>query len=125
VLVPVAQDGLIPPIFCKLDPVTRIPVAGAWLVTIPIGLLAFMLDLEQITKIISMGCLLTYSFVIGCLIALRLRDKNKPTERVRNENWVWAFLIVAFFASEATMKQTHPAIIVLLWLGTSFIFYRL
>lgn len=46
ILVPVADDGLLPPIFCKLDPDTRIPVAGAWLVTIPIGLIAFMLDLE-------------------------------------------------------------------------------
>jgi len=125
VLVPVALDGLIPPIFCKIDPVTRIPVAGAWLVTIPIGLLAFMLDLEQITKIISMGNLLMYSFVTGCGIALRFRKQTAPTVRTPEENWVWLFLVVAFFAAEATMKEWHPVIVYSLWAVTAYILFRL
>jgi amino acid transporter len=80
----VANDGLIPAVFGKLDSKTRIPVDGARLVTIPIGLLAFMLDLEQISKIISMGNLLMYSFVSGSGIALRLQGKENSADRFRN-----------------------------------------
>ena len=102
ILVPIANDGLIPKVFCELNPVTRIPVKGSWLVTIPIGLLAFFLDLEQITKIISLGNLLTYSFVSGCGIALRLRDVNSQSS---NEMWVWNFTLASFCAVMSYSNQ--------------------
>lgn len=103
---------MIPKVFAELNPVTRIPVKGSWLVTIPIGLLAFFLDLEQITKIISMGNLLTYSFVSGCGIALRFRESNQTSE---NEKWVWAFLFSSFFAVISTAKEISPFFTFPLW----------
>ena len=71
VLVPQAHDGLIPKIFGEVDPVTRIPVKGSWIVYVIVAIPAFLMDLEAITKLISMGNLLMYSFVTGCGIALR------------------------------------------------------
>jgi len=35
---------------------------------------AFFLDFEEITKVVNIGNLLTYSFVTACGIALRLRQ---------------------------------------------------
>ena len=122
-MVPVANDGLLPAIFAKVDPVTRIPVAGAWLVTIPIGLLAFFLDLEQITKIISIGNLLMYNFVSGCGIALRLRDY--PLQRSPNELWVWAFLTVSFVAVQLSMKACPLFMIYPSWALMLYVLWRL
>ena len=75
-MVPQAQDGLIPKIFCELDPETRIPIWGSWIVFIAVAVPAFFMDLEAITKLISMGNLLMFNFVSGCGIALRLRHKE-------------------------------------------------
>lgn len=41
-----AKDGLFFKIFKDLDPVTKVPVKGAWIVTIPIVLAAFVLNLK-------------------------------------------------------------------------------
>ena len=50
------------------------PVKGSWIVVFFMAIPAFMLDLEAITKVISCGNLLTYSFVSACGIALRFRE---------------------------------------------------
>ena len=65
-----------PKIFAKVDPRTGVPVYGAWICMITMGIPAFMLDLEQITKVISCCNLMTYSFVAACGVALRFRDRE-------------------------------------------------
>jgi amino acid transporter len=76
VLVPQAHDGLVPKIFGEVDSDTRIPVKGSWIVFIVVAIPAFFMDLEAITKLISMGNLFMYSFVSCIGIELRYRDRN-------------------------------------------------
>ena len=71
-----AEDGLLPKIFAKVSPTTHVPVAGAWLCFLFLAIPTFMLDLEAITKVISCGNLLTYSFVTACGVALRFRERE-------------------------------------------------
>ena len=78
-MVPQAQDGLIPKKFGELDPETRIPVWGSWIVFILVAIPAFFMDMEAITKLISMGNLLMYNFVSGCGIVLRFRKRETQT----------------------------------------------
>ena len=101
-----ADDGLLPPIFSRVNPTTNVPVAGAWLVWLGMSIPAFMLDLEAITKVISCGNLMTYSFVTACGIALRFRSREtQTTERAPAEKYVWAFLVLSFATALALMKE--------------------
>ena len=66
---------------------------GAWLVFFAMSFPAFFLNLEQITKVISVGNLMNYSFVSACGIALRFRQRDtQTTVRSDNEKFVWLFL---------------------------------
>jgi len=65
-----------------------------------------MLDLEQITKVISCGNLLTYSFVTACGVALRFRERDtQATMRASGELWVWAYLVISFLTALSIMKE--------------------
>jgi len=67
-----------------------------------------MLDLEQITKVISCGNLLTYSFVTACGVALRFREREtQTTERAYAERYVWAYLVFSFLTALCLMQQFH------------------
>ena len=65
---------------------------------------AFFMDLEAITKLISIGNLFMYSFVTCCGIVLRFRERSSQSVKSPDEVWVWAFLVVSMFAVIAFVK---------------------
>lgn len=59
-----------------------------------------MLDLEAITKVISCGNLMTYSFVSACGVALRFRERETQTSvRAPEERYVWGYLLFSFLTA--------------------------
>jgi len=60
-------------------------------------LVSVLLNVEELTFVISIENLFTYSFVNAGLLALRFREK--PAERHPNEWYAWAYLVLAFFFS--------------------------
>ena len=71
-----ADDGLLPKFFAEVDPKSGTTKKGAWVVLAIISFPAFFLNLEQITKVISVGNLMNYSFVSACGVALRFRERD-------------------------------------------------
>jgi APA family basic amino acid/polyamine antiporter len=63
-------------VFGELHPKYKVPVKGGWIICFFICLVSFFLDLEAITKIISVGNLMTYTVVNMAVIALRFRDTD-------------------------------------------------
>lgn len=87
---------------------------------------AFCLDLEQITKVISCGNLLTYSFVTACGVALRFRERETQTlVRAPAEMLVWAFLLFSFLTALCVMKSANLAATATLAAVTLIIVIRL
>ena len=68
-----AKDGLFFKVFNDLDPITKIPIKGAWISCFVICFLSFVLNLEELTFMISLENLLTFSFIDAGVIALRYR----------------------------------------------------
>lgn len=121
-----ADDGLIPKIFSELSPTTHVPVKGSWIVTLVIAIPAFCLDLEQITKVISCGNLMTYSFVSACGLALRFRERESQTIlRADAEKYVWAFLVLSFLTALCLMKQVEMYFTITFGVLTFLVFVRL
>jgi amino acid transporter len=91
------MDGLFFERFKELDPRTQVPVRGSWISCAAVIVIATFLDVEELTFILSIENLLTYSFVNAGLLALRLRGPSK--ERNSNEWWAWGYMILAFVFS--------------------------
>ena len=69
-----AKDGLFFERFKELSPITHVPVKGSWVSCIFVCLAAIFLNVEELTFVISIENLVTYSFVNAGLLALRFRE---------------------------------------------------
>lgn len=74
VLYSLAKDGLFFERFMQLDPLTKVPVRGSWITSIIVIVLSVLLDIEELTFILSVENLLTYSFVNAGVLCLRFRE---------------------------------------------------
>ena len=91
-----------------INPNTNVPVKGAWICCVCLAIPSFFMDLESITKVISCGNLMTYSFVSACGIALRFRDRETQTSvRAPTEKYVWLFLVVTYLTALVAVKYRH------------------
>ena len=113
-------------VFKEIDPIAKIPKKGAWYTCVFVCVVCFFLDLEKLSKIISLGNLLNYSFVNAGVIALRFRPKATVQQasnygaadasdnsmdggaggyvevhRGKNEKFAWVFLVIAFMFAMA------------------------
>jgi amino acid transporter len=129
VLYAYAKDGLFFKVFQDIDPKTKVPVKGTWITGIVVCLVCFFLNLETLTKIISLGNLFNYTFVIAAVIALRLRPRSdindsllEPQQTVQtgsNEKFAWLYTLAAFtFVFTLQTEGFSPYIVVILGLFT-------
>ncbi len=70
-----SDDGLIFSVFAELHPKTNVPVKGCWICVVPICIMSFFLNFEQILKFDILGVLVSYTIINMSAIALRLRKK--------------------------------------------------
>lgn len=93
-----ASDGLLFQVFAEIDPVTKVPKKGAWIMCVVVCFICFFLDLEAMTTIISLGNLLSYSLVNLVVVVLRMRKPNVEGEPnySSDEKYAWAYFVSAF-----------------------------
>jgi len=92
-----AKDGLFFSWFSELSPKTHVPVKGGWVSCVVICILSVILDVEELTFVISIENLFTYSIVNAGLIALRFREQ--PEVRTKTEWYAWGYMVIAFVFS--------------------------
>ena len=81
------------------------------------SLLAFLLDLEQLTRIVSIGNLITYGFVTACGISLRFRQpETQSSVRSPNEIYMWIYVVSAFITAMLFMKATSQSMFVVFYI---------
>ena len=94
-----SNDGIFFPIFKELDPITKVPAKGAWIACFFISIVCYFLDLETITLVVSLGNLVSYSFVNAAVIALRFRNPFNFSNHIKpspNEKYPWIYLVFSF-----------------------------
>jgi len=74
-----------------------------------LSFVVFFLDLEQITKLVSLTNLISYSIVNGAVISLRFREPSQADEvtleRSSNEKWVWSYMFLAFLSTGSIVHE--------------------
>jgi cationic amino acid transporter 1 len=71
ILMAMARDGLLPPFFSSVHPKTAVPVNGTVLAGFVAALMAFMMDVDQLSGLVSVGTLSAFTIVSICLLILR------------------------------------------------------
>ncbi|CAM6033505.1 unnamed protein product [Sphagnum compactum] len=71
ILMAMARDGLIPPFFSILHPITAVPVNGTLITGMVASLMAFSMNVDQLSGMVSVGTLSAFTVVAVCLLILR------------------------------------------------------
>ena len=107
-----AKDGLFFERFKELCPKKQVPVRGSWISCFAVCVIATFLDVEELTFILSIENLFTFSFVSAGLLAMRFREK--PEQRHKNEWYAWGYMLLALvFSLSWGYSMPWPVIVVL------------
>ncbi|KAL0428341.1 UNVERIFIED_CONTAM: Cationic amino acid transporter 2, vacuolar [Sesamum latifolium] len=71
ILMAMARDGLLPSFFSDVSKSTQVPVKSTIVTGLIAGILAFIMDVEQLSGMVSLGTLLAYTMVAISVLILR------------------------------------------------------
>ncbi|KAL6988633.1 Carnitine O-acetyltransferase mitochondrial, partial [Sarracenia purpurea var. burkii] len=71
ILMAMARDGLLPPFFSEVNTSTLVPVKGTIVSGMVAATLAFLMDVEQLSGMVSVGTLLAFTMVAISVLILR------------------------------------------------------
>ncbi|GAA2795883.1 APC family permease [Crossiella cryophila] len=78
ILYAMGRDGIIPPVFCRIEPRRGTPVTGTVLVGGFVALIAAVVPLDALANLTSMGALVAFAVVSLGVIILRRREPDLP-----------------------------------------------
>ncbi|GAN49128.1 amino acid permease [Methylobacterium radiotolerans] len=73
----IARDGLLPGIFCRVHPVTRVPVASQLVIGLFTAAVAGLVPIDVLGEIVSIGTLLAFCLVCATVLILRRTDPDR------------------------------------------------
>ncbi len=73
-----ARDGLLPPLFCRVDPATRAPVASQVVIGLFTAAVAGLVPIDILGELVSIGTLLAFCLVCGIVLILRRTEPDRP-----------------------------------------------
>ena len=78
ILLAMSRDGLLPPIFSKINPATKTPVTIILLSGIVIALIAGFMPLDEAASLVNIGTLTAFTLVCGGVIYMRIKHPELP-----------------------------------------------
>ncbi|MEO6338820.1 MAG: amino acid permease, partial [Caulobacteraceae bacterium] len=90
-----SRDGLLPPMFGKVNPKTRTPIWGTVITSVAAGLVGGLFPIAVLGELVSMGTLLAFALICGGVLYLRVTQPNLPRTFRTPFVWVTAPLGVA------------------------------
>ena len=93
-----SRDGLLPPIFAKINPKTQTPGFSTILTGFLVGIPALFMNLTEVTDLTSIGTLFAFVLVCGGILVLQLKNENYESKfKVPYINSQWIFTPLMFF----------------------------
>ncbi|GAB98034.1 amino acid transporter [Kineosphaera limosa] len=78
ILFTMGSDGVLPPIFKRVNPKTLTPIPNTIIVAVVVSLLAGLVPLEGLADLVSIGTLAAFTVVAIAVILLRRREPDLP-----------------------------------------------
>jgi APA family basic amino acid/polyamine antiporter len=73
-----SRDGLLPPLFGKVNPKTRTPIWGTIITSVAAGLVGGLFPISVLGELVSMGTLLAFALICGGVLYLRIKEPDVP-----------------------------------------------
>lgn len=90
-----SRDGLLPPMFGRVNPKTRTPVWGTVFTCAGAGLVAGLFPISVLGELVSMGTLLAFALICGGVLYLRIKEPGLSRSFRTPVVWLTAPLGVA------------------------------
>jgi APA family basic amino acid/polyamine antiporter len=118
-----ARDGLLPPIFAKVNPKTRTPAAGTIVVSLLAALAGGLFPIKILGELVSMGTLL--AFVLICVGVLYLRVKHPELPRRFKTPLIWLTAPLGAVGCAYLVANLPPATWprLFIWMGLGLVVY--
>lgn len=123
ILFTMGTDGVLPPLFKKVNPKTMTPVTNTIIVAVVVSLLAGFVPLAGLADLVSIGTLVAFTVVSIAVILLRRREPDLPRSFKVPGYPVTPLLSIA--ACVFVISGLHWVTFVFfgLWVGVVLIFY--
>ncbi len=123
VLFAMSRDGMIPPVFAKVNARTMTPIPNTVIVMIATSILAAVIPIDFLAEMTSIGTLVAFLVVSLGVIILRVREPE--LERGFRLPLGWTIPILSIIGCIAIITQLRPITIVVfvLWTAAFLIFY--
>ncbi|MBE7200393.1 MAG: amino acid permease [Parafilimonas terrae] len=73
-----ARDGLLPGVFCRVNPVTQAPAASQLVIGLFTAAVAGLVPIDILGEIVSIGTLLAFCLVCATVLILRRTEPDRP-----------------------------------------------
>ncbi|XP_024516097.1 cationic amino acid transporter 2, vacuolar [Selaginella moellendorffii] len=78
ILMAMSRDGLLPPLFSKVNKATSVPVYSTVVTGFAAGCMAFLLNVDELSGMVSVGTLMAFSIVAVSILILRYVPPIEP-----------------------------------------------
>uniref|UniRef100_A0A0E0M7Z2 Cationic amino acid transporter C-terminal domain-containing protein n=1 Tax=Oryza punctata TaxID=4537 RepID=A0A0E0M7Z2_ORYPU len=82
IVMAMARDGLLPPLFSAVDPTTQVPTLSTILSGICAAILALFMDVSELAGMVSVGTLLAFTMVAISVLIVRYAPPNEIAMKV-------------------------------------------
>lgn len=109
-----ARDGLLPPIFGKVNPKTRTPAAGTIVVAVLAAVAGGILPIGILGELVSMGTLLAFGLICAGVLYLRITHPDLP--RSFRTPFVWVTAPIGLLGCGYLVYKLPPDTWIRLWI---------
>jgi APA family basic amino acid/polyamine antiporter len=123
ILFAMGRDGMLPEMFCEVDPRTLTPLRNTVAVAIFVAILAAFVPLHVLANLTSMGTLVAFAVVSIGVIVLRRQQPDLPRGFKVPLYPLVPVLSVAFCLYLISGLPLHTFLLFALWLGLALVIY--
>ncbi|MDB5440390.1 MAG: amino acid/polyamine/organocation transporter, superfamily [Caulobacteraceae bacterium] len=118
-----SRDGLLPPMFGRINPKTRTPIWGTVITSLIAGLVGGLFPIKVLGELVSMGTLLAFALICGGVMYLRVKEPNLARGFKAPMVWVTAPLGIAGCLFLIAGLPTPTWLRLVIWMAIGLVIY--
>jgi amino acid transporter len=123
ILFAMSRDGMIPPVFAKVNPRTMTPVRNTVIVMVATSVLAAVIPIDFLAEMTSIGTLVAFLVVSLGVIILRVREPELERGFRLPLGWTIPILSIVGCIAIITQLRVITIVVFVIWTAVFLVFY--